>query len=86
MPAALGHSSYAGLVDPLWSHATAPYGPLWERLSQAVVAVSGHDVLGSVLGLRLVAVAGTALLAWGIADLARARGMAAPVAFGCWGP
>jgi hypothetical protein len=73
-PAVLGRGSgsFLTLVDPLWRHATAPYGPAWERLSGWVVQLSGHRVVWAVVGFRLIAVVGLALVAWGIPALARA--------------
>jgi alpha-1,6-mannosyltransferase len=73
-PSALGGDggSFLTLVDPLWRHATAPYGPAWERLSGWLVQLSGYRVVWAVVGFRLVAMIGLALLAWGIPALARA--------------
>ena len=76
-----GNASFLTLVDPLWRHATAPYGPAWERLSGWVVQLSGHRVVWAVVGFRLVAVLGLALVAWGIPALARAAGRDGTVAF-----
>jgi hypothetical protein len=73
-PSVLGRGPFLTLVDPLWRHATAPYGPAWERLSSWVVQLSGHRVVWAVVGFRLVAVLGLALVAWGIPALARASG------------
>ncbi len=72
--AALGSDPLARLVDPLWQHATTPYGPAWLRLSGWVVHASGHDLLAAVVGFRLVAAVGVAVLAWGVAALARTIG------------
>jgi hypothetical protein len=69
-----GSGSFLTLVDPLWRHATAPYGPAWERLSGWVVQLSGHRVVWAVVGFRLVAVIGLALVAWGVPALARTVG------------
>ena len=82
-PSALGSGSgpFLTLVDPLWRHATAPYGPAWERLSGWVVQLSGHRVVWAVVGFRLVAVLGLALVAWGIPALARAVGRDGTTAF-----
>ena len=80
-PSVLGGGRFLTLVDPLWRHATAPYGPAWERLSGWVVELSGHRVLWAVVGFRLVAVIGLALLAWGFPALARAVGRSATIAF-----
>ncbi len=80
-PSVLGGGTFLTLVDPLWRHATAPYGPVWERLSGWVVQLSGHRVLWAVVGFRLVAVLGLTLVAWGIPALARAAGRDEAVAF-----
>ena len=80
-PSVLGGGSFLTLVDPLWRHATAPYGPAWERLSGWVVQLSGHHVVWAVVGFRLVAVIGLALVAWGVPALARAAGRDGRVAF-----
>jgi len=73
-PSVLGGGPFLTLVDPLWRHATAPYGPAWERLSGWVVQLSGHRVVWAVAGFRAVAVIGLALVAWGVPALARAVG------------
>ena len=80
-PSALGDGSFLRLVDPLWRHAPAPYGPGWERLSGWVVQLSGHRVLGAALGFRLVALIGVILLAWAVPYLARSIGRDDSVAF-----
>ncbi|MGA2837983.1 MAG: polyprenol phosphomannose-dependent alpha 1,6 mannosyltransferase MptB [Acidimicrobiales bacterium] len=73
-PGALGRNPFLRLVDPVWTDARAPYGPAWERLSGGIVQVARHDVLASVVGFRLVAAAGIALIAWGVPALARSVG------------
>jgi hypothetical protein len=80
-PSVLGRSPFLTLVNPLWRHTTAPYGPLWERLSGWVVELSGHHVLTAVVGFRVVAAIGLALLAWGVPALARAVGRDGSAAF-----
>jgi len=80
-PSVLGPGPFLTLVDPLWRHATAPYGPAWERLSGWVVQLSGHRVVWAVVGFRLVAVVGLALVAWGVPALARAAGRDGALAF-----
>jgi alpha-1,6-mannosyltransferase len=80
-PTVLGSGPFLSLVDPLWRHATAPYGPAWERLSGFVVQLSGHRVLWAVAGFRMVAVIGLALLAWEVPALARAAGHSSTLAF-----
>jgi hypothetical protein len=80
-PSALGGGPFLSLVDPLWRHSPAPYGPLWERLSGWVVQMSGHDVLGALSGFRLIALMGVTLLAWAVPMLARSIGRDRSVAF-----
>jgi len=73
-PAALGPSRFLTFVDPLWRTAPAPYGPAWERLSEAIVHVTQRDILATLVGFRLVALVGVALIAWGVPALARSVG------------
>jgi hypothetical protein len=80
-PSVLGGGPFFRLVDPLWRHAIAPYGPAWERLSGLVVQLSGHRVLWAVAGFRVVAAIGLALLAWGVPALAHAAGRDGTLAF-----
>lgn len=80
-PNALGGGSFLNLVDPLWRNARAPYGPAWERLSGWVVLMSGHSVLGALLGFRVIAIIGVALLAWAVPALARSHGRDGSIAF-----
>ncbi|MFG2561570.1 polyprenol phosphomannose-dependent alpha 1,6 mannosyltransferase MptB [Streptomyces sp. NPDC048496] len=69
-PTALG-GSLAANVPEMWRNAPAPYGPVSVLVSQAVVSVTGeHRVVSAVVGLRLVALAGLALLAWSVQRLA----------------
>jgi alpha-1,6-mannosyltransferase len=70
-PTALGSNPYARLVDPVWQHAHAPYGPAWERLAGAIVQITRHDVVTTIVGFRLVALVGVGLIAWGVPVLAR---------------
>jgi hypothetical protein len=80
-PVALGHGAFLSVVDPMWRHATAPYGPGWERLSQWIVQLSGHDVRWSMVGFRVVALVGVSLIAWGLPVIARAAGRDAGLVF-----
>jgi alpha-1,6-mannosyltransferase len=73
-PSALGNGPFLRLVDPLWRHAPAPYGPAWEHLSGWIVQLAGHDPRASVIGFRLAAVAGVGLMAWGVPALAASVG------------
>jgi hypothetical protein len=80
-PSALGHGPFFDLVDPLWRHSPAPYGPAWERLSGAIVALSHHDVATAAAGFRLMALVGLGLIAWAVPSLARSIGRSGSVAF-----
>ncbi len=79
--AALTGSPYLHLVDPLWRHSASPYGPLFLELARAAALVGGHRVVVTVFGLRLVAVAGMALLAVAVPLLARSYGRSPSTAF-----
>ncbi len=81
-PSALGSNPYFRLVDPIWQHAHAPYGPAWERLAGGIVQVTRHDVVATIVGFRLVAVIGVGLIAWGVPALARSVGRDPAVALG----
>ncbi len=70
-PSVLGPGRFLDLVDPLWRHVPAPYGPAWERLSGWIVQLSGHDPLTAVVGFRVVALVGVTLLAVAVPVLAR---------------
>jgi alpha-1,6-mannosyltransferase len=80
-PNVLGPTPFARLVDPLWLHARAPYGPAWERLSGGVVALARHDVLATLVGFRVLAIVGVTLLGWAVVVLARSVGRDETVAF-----
>jgi alpha-1,6-mannosyltransferase len=73
-PSALGNGPFLRLVDPVWRHAPAPYGPAWEHLSGWIVALAGHDPRASVIGFRLAAVVGVGLMVWGVPALAESVG------------
>ncbi len=80
-PSALGNGSFLRLVDPLWRHSPAPYGPAWERLSGWIVGLTGHDVVTAVAGFRCAALVGVALIAWGVPALAASVRRSRSVAF-----
>jgi hypothetical protein len=80
-PSALGGGPFLRLVDPLWRHSPAPYGPAWERLSGWIVQAAGHDVLRAVVGFRLVALIGVTLIAGAVPALARSVGRDPSIAF-----
>ncbi|PRY30224.1 alpha-1,6-mannosyltransferase [Pseudosporangium ferrugineum] len=65
---------WLGSVATSWVDSPAPYGPLFLMLAARVVAVAGESLTGVVAGLRIVALAGVALLAVAVPALARSRG------------
>ncbi|WP_430641009.1 polyprenol phosphomannose-dependent alpha 1,6 mannosyltransferase MptB [Couchioplanes caeruleus] len=62
-------------VASSWVDSPAPYGPLFLLLAARVVAVAGDSLAAVVAGLRVVAVAGVALIAAGVPALARHCGI-----------
>ena len=73
-PFTLGAGPYVNPVDGLWLNAPAPYGPLFLMMDGFFASASLHHVLVTVIFLRLLAVAGVALIAWSIPKLARSYG------------
>ncbi|MFI7597580.1 polyprenol phosphomannose-dependent alpha 1,6 mannosyltransferase MptB [Actinoplanes sp. NPDC049681] len=61
-------------VASSWVDSPAPYGPLFLVVAARVVAYAGDSLAGVVAGLRIVAVAGVALLAVCLPALARRCG------------
>ncbi|HVX21724.1 MAG TPA: polyprenol phosphomannose-dependent alpha 1,6 mannosyltransferase MptB [Acidimicrobiales bacterium] len=70
-PQALGPSPLLTLVDPLWRGSHAPYGPLFMDLAGVA---SGRSIPATVVGFRVLAVAGVVLVAAGVGPLARSVG------------
>lgn len=73
-PAALG-GDFAAQVSPVWQHATAPYGPSFLVVAGLVMAAAGESVVLGVVGMRLVAVASLAAIAWTVPMIARHHGI-----------
>jgi alpha-1,6-mannosyltransferase len=74
-PDSLGvNNPYYPFVDQLWGASPAPYGPVFIILDAAIVTLTGHHVLATVLGLRLLAVFGVVLLAVFLPKLGRTLG------------
>lgn len=80
-PYSLGGSRYTLGVDPLWGNAPAPYGPLFLSLAAMVDNITGHHDLASIVGLRLLELAGVVLIAVYLPRLARAVGHDGALAF-----
>ncbi|MBL7260487.1 polyprenol phosphomannose-dependent alpha 1,6 mannosyltransferase MptB [Paractinoplanes lichenicola] len=73
-PSALG-GFFAAQVPEIWQHTPSPYGPVFLLLSDMVTAPIGEHLLTGVILMRLLAVAGLALLAYVMPILAREAGI-----------
>jgi len=73
-PFTLGAGPYVSPVDPLWANTPAPYGPLFLMIDGFLASASLHHEIVTVILLRVLALAGVALIAWCIPKLARAYG------------
>ncbi|HTT87898.1 MAG TPA: polyprenol phosphomannose-dependent alpha 1,6 mannosyltransferase MptB [Acidimicrobiales bacterium] len=73
-PGVLGAPPTVNLVDPLWVNTPAPYGPLFMQIDGVLTSLSLHHELSDLVLLRLLAIFGVALMAVGIASLARSYG------------
>ncbi len=71
-PRALGGTGHplVAQVHPLWYDTPAPYGPVFLAIAAAVVGMTGTHIVIGVLGMRLVAVAAVAGLAFAVPRLA----------------
>jgi len=70
----VGGSSFPSYVDQLWTNSTSPYGPVFIGLAGLIVSVVHHSELAALVGFRLLAVVGVALLAVYTPRLARSYG------------
>ncbi|WOP39024.1 polyprenol phosphomannose-dependent alpha 1,6 mannosyltransferase MptB [Streptomyces sp. Li-HN-5-13] len=73
-PARLG-GPLADEVAPLWRHTAAPYGPVFLAVASALSGLTGGQVPAGLLGMRLVALSGLALMALALPRLARHSGV-----------
>lgn len=76
-PVALGlNDPYvtAGVDTHNWGASPAPYGPFFMAIDAAIVTITGHHPLATVVGLRLLELGGVVLLGFALASLARDRG------------
>ncbi|GFJ88030.1 polyprenol phosphomannose-dependent alpha 1,6 mannosyltransferase MptB [Phytohabitans rumicis] len=75
----LGPASYGGPlaaeVPAIWQHTPTPYGPLFLLVATGVAAAAGAHLAVGVLGMRLIAVLGVALLTAVLPGLARRCGV-----------
>jgi alpha-1,6-mannosyltransferase len=80
-PGTIGSGPFVTGVGPLWLNTPAPYGPFFLMLAGWAASLSGHNALITVELLRLMSVAGVALIAYCIPKLARAYGRDPGTAF-----
>jgi len=80
-PGTIGSGPFVTGVGSLWLNTPAPYGPFFLMLAGWAASLSGHNALVTVELLRLMSVAGVALIAYCIPKLARAYGRDPGTAF-----
>lgn len=73
-PNALGGGPFMRAADSVWWNNPAPYGPIWNKIAEAVVVHSGHDPARAIWGFRLVAVVAVAIAGFFIYRLCRITG------------
>ncbi len=73
-PAILGLRPVTEAVDPMWQHTPAPYGPLPLWFGGALAETTLNPLM-LVIGHRVIALAGLALLAWAMPRLAEWGGV-----------
>ncbi|MDG9719656.1 polyprenol phosphomannose-dependent alpha 1,6 mannosyltransferase MptB [Streptomyces sp. DH24] len=61
-------------VAPLWQHTGAPYGPVFLAVAAALSGLTQGELPAGLFGMRLVALAGVALMAAALPRLARHSG------------
>jgi len=72
-PAQLG-GPLADEVAPIWQHTGAPYGPVFLAVASALAGLTRGELPAGLLGMRLVALSGVALMAAALPRLARHSG------------
>jgi hypothetical protein len=71
-PSVLGATPFNTMADTVWSNTESPYGPTFLALDGVVDRASGHQELTDLALLRLLEVAGIALMVAATPTLARA--------------
>jgi hypothetical protein len=71
-PGVLGSTPFSTLPDSIWSNAPSPYGPTFLSADGLLASASGHRILPDIALLRLLEVAGLALIVAATPTLARA--------------
>src|ERR1019366_2825425 len=73
-PGVLGATPFESLAQGYWINTPSPYGPLFVGLEGNIVRIGVHQVLLSLVLLRLLAVVGVGLAAFFLPVLARSYG------------
>jgi hypothetical protein len=68
----LGSTPFSTLPDSIWSNAPSPYGPTFLGIDAVLDKASGHKILPDIALLRLLELAGLALIVASTPTLARA--------------
>lgn len=71
-------------VDPIWMFTPTPYGPLALEAQRWIVVLAGEHPYPAAVAMRLMAVAGMAMMLWTLPRLARWVGVRGDVAL-WWG-
>jgi len=84
----LGGTPFNTMAGPTWANTPSPYGPLILRLDGFLATIANHQILLTLVLLRLVAVGALAVAIAALAGLARdfGRDRAQVVAFGAASP
>jgi alpha-1,6-mannosyltransferase len=69
-PSTLG-GPLADEVAPVWQHTAAPYGPVFLAAASALSGLTSGELPAGLMGMRLLALAGVALMAAALPRLAR---------------
>jgi alpha-1,6-mannosyltransferase len=77
----LGATSFSRLADPLWGNVTSPYGPVFLVIDGWIVTLAHHQLLASVVGLRLLELLGVVLAAIAVPSIAKSFGRDESTAF-----
>lgn len=73
-------SEWAASTAPTWLDTPAPYGPVWLLIARGAATLAGDRLWVALLLLRLVAVLGVVVMAWGVSAVARRVGTSRPTA------
>lgn len=77
-PYAVGPVANPGIlldnVSNVWTTTTAPYGPLFLLLGEAITSITGDNVIAGTMLLRITMLPGLALMMWAVPKLATHMG------------